>query len=89
MPEGSKRSRTLRRIFVKTPGGRNVLRYKKRKPKKASCANCGKNLSGIPRERPYKMQNMAKTMKRPSRAYGGNLCSKCTRELLKQKAKND
>jgi ribosomal protein L34E len=30
---------------------------------------------------------MAKTKKRPSRIYGGMLCSKCSREVLKQKAR--
>ena len=87
MPEGAKRSRTFRRIKRKTPGGRTVLRYEKRKPKKAKCANCGAKLAGVPRERDFKMQNMAKTQKRPSRAYGGKLCTRCTRELLKQKAR--
>lgn len=87
MPEGSKRSRTFRRIYKKTPGGRNVLRYEKRKPRKARCSNCGTVLAGVPRVRDFKMQNMAKTKKRPSRAYGGVLCSKCTRNLLKQKAR--
>lgn len=88
MPEGAKKSRTFRRIKRKTPGGRTVLRYEKRKPRKARCSNCGKDLAGVPRERDFKMQNMPKTMKRPSRAYGGKLCSKCTREHLKQKARS-
>ncbi len=87
MPEGSKKSRTFRRVKIKTPGGKSVLRYKKRKPSKAKCANCGAKLAGVPRERDFKIQNMAKTQKRPSRAFGGNLCSRCTREYLKQKAR--
>jgi len=87
MPEGAKRSRTFRRIRRKTPGGRNVLRYEKRKPKKAKCSSCGAGLAGVPRERDFKMQNMGKTQKRPSRAYGGMLCSKCTKDLLKKKAR--
>ena len=88
MPEPSKRSRTFRRIRIKTPGGRNILSFRKRKPSKATCSNCGKVLSGVPRARDYKMQNMAKTEKRPSRAYGGNLCSKCSRALIKAKARS-
>ena len=87
MPEGAKRSRTFRRLRLKTPGGRNILSFRKRKPSKAKCAECGKVLAGVPRARDHKIQNMAKTEKRPSRAYGGNLCSKCSRAILKEKAK--
>lgn len=88
MPEGAKKSRTFRRVNVKTPGGKTILSYRKRKPSKAKCSNCGKVLSGVPRARDYKIQNMAKTEKRPSRAYGGNMCSKCSRDLIKEKARS-
>ncbi len=79
MPAGRYKSRTFRRVYTKTPGGRTVLHYSKRKPGKAKCASCGIQLAGVPRERPYKMQNMPKTKKRPERPYGGYLCSKCMR----------
>ena len=87
MPAGRHRSRTMRRVFVKTPGARTKLHYRKKKPGKAECGKCGKQLAGVPRERPYKMKNMPKTKKRPERPYGGVLCSKCTRELIKAKAR--
>ena len=87
MPAPNKRSRTLRRMQVKLPGGRTVLHYKKRKPANAQCGNCGSFLKGVPRERSLKMSNMPKTKKRPERPYGGNLCSRCTRELIIQKAR--
>jgi len=87
MVEGKKKSRSLRRVYVRTPGGRTVIHYRKRKPKLARCGACGKSLSGVLRERPYKMRNMAKTKKRPSRPYGGVLCSKCMRLTLKQRAR--
>lgn len=87
MPSGKHKSRTLRRIFVKTPGGSTRLHYRKRKPKSARCASCGSVLKGVPRERPYKMQNLPKTKKRPERPYGGNLCSGCTRSLMKSRAR--
>ena len=51
--------------------------------------NSKKPLSGVPRERPAKMANMPKTLKRPERPYGGVLCSKCTRELLKERTRGD
>lgn len=82
MPEGKHKSRTMRRVFVKTPGGNNIVHYKTRKPSKAVCGGCGTVLQGVPRERPYKMQNMPKTQKRPSRPFGGVLCSKCMRRVI-------
>lgn len=75
-------------MFVKTPGGKTTLHYKKRKPSKAQCGKCGKILAGVPRERPHKMQNLAKTKKRPERPYGGVLCSACSRVLIKTKARS-
>jgi large subunit ribosomal protein L34e len=83
------RSRTLRRVFVTTPGGENKIQYKKRKPSKAECAGCGAVLKGVPRERPYKMQNMAKSKKRPERPYGGVLCSACTRKKILAEARKN
>lgn len=90
MPAPRYRSRTLRRVFIKTPGGRTVLRYKKRKPAKAKCAVCRDFLKGTLRERPYKMMRIAKTKKRPERPFGGYLCSKCMRkEIIAKGRKND
>ncbi|RJQ17573.1 50S ribosomal protein L34e [Candidatus Woesearchaeota archaeon] len=84
MVRPSRRSRTLRRVYVKKPSGKNTIHYKKRKPQPAHCGICHAVLKGVPSERPYKMQNMAKTMKRPERPYGGVLCSACTRKKIKQ-----
>lgn len=88
MPAGRHKSRSMRRVYTKLPGSKVVIHYKKRKPSKAVCSECGTALSGVPRERPYKMQTMAKTKKRPSRPYGGVLCSKCMRAKIKEKVKN-
>jgi large subunit ribosomal protein L34e len=76
------RSRTLRRVQRRTPGSETTQHYRKRKPAKAKCSKCGKLLAGVPRERPYKMQKLAKTKKRPERPYGGALCSACTRQKI-------
>ena len=87
MPRPSQKSRSLRRISVKTPGGRTTIHYKYSKPNAAKCGNCGAVLKGIVRERPYKMKKIAKTKKRVSRPYGGNLCSKCMRKVFVDKAR--
>lgn len=79
-------SRKRRRVFVKTPGGSVHMHFVKRKPAKAHCADCGRELPGVLAERPYRMQNTAKTKKRPQRPYGGNLCSACSRKRIAAKA---
>ena len=76
-----------RLIYVKVPGGRTVIHYKRRKPKNAKCAECGAKLSGTLRERPYKMKNLAKTKKRPTRAYGGYYCTRCSRKKIMEEAR--
>ena len=83
------KSRTYRRVYRRTPGGRTVLQLKKRKPKKAHCAKCGDTLKGVPRERPFKIKNMPKTMKRPERPFGGVLCSRCTRRVIIERVRSN
>ena len=77
-----KSRQSLRQIFVKTPGGKTVVHYKRKKPSKAHCAECGAVLSGVAREIPSKIKNISKTAKRPQRAYGGMLCSRCARKKI-------
>ncbi len=81
------KSGRLRKIFVRTPGAKTVVHYRQRKPSKAVCANCKKQLAGVPRELPAKMRNMPKTAKRPERPFGGVLCSVCMRNRMKQQAR--
>ncbi len=87
MVRPSLRSRSLRKIFRKVPGGRSSLQYKKKKPTHAKCGNCGAVLKGVPRELPFRMRSMPKTFKRPERPYGGVLCSKCMRLQIIAKAR--
>ena len=88
MPRPRYKSRTFRRVAVRTPGSKNKIHYKRRKPSKAKCGKCGSLLKGVPRELPYKIRTTAKTKKRPQRPFGGNLCSLCTRkELVKRSRK--
>lgn len=82
MPAQPHKTRTLRRVYTKTPGGKTVLHYKERKLKGARCSDCGVVLQGIPRERTYKMKNLPKTKKRPERPFGGILCSRCMRKKI-------
>ncbi len=85
MPKPGHRSRSLRRVFVRTPGGESRLHYRKKKPAKARCGSCGAVLKGVASERPYKMQNMPRSRKKPQRPYGGMLCSRCMRTVIIEK----
>ena len=87
MPRLSRRSRSLRRIKKKLPGGSTKLVYAKRKPGAVRCSQCNIELKGIPRLRPFKAMNTPKSKKRPERMYGGFLCANCLREKLKQEAR--
>ncbi len=88
MPTPRQRSRSLRKIFKKVPGGAIKIHYERRKPKLASCANCGKSLHGTLRELPFKMKKIPKTKKRPERPFGGILCSACMRQEIISKVRN-
>lgn len=89
MPSGKHKSRTLRRVFVRTPGSKTKIHYRKRKPNAAHCAGCGVKLPGVPCELASKMANLPKTKKRPERPYGGMLCSTCLRMFMKDKARSE
>ena len=85
--EPFKRSRSLRRVKVKTKKG-NTIHYKRRKGGKAKCANCRNPLSGTVHKKPIELSRIAKSKKRPERPFGGVLCAKCTTELIKERARN-
>jgi len=87
MLQGTKKSTSVRRIVRKTPGARHVFHYEHRGPTRALCAKCGSMLNGTPSMRPFQMKALSKTERRPSRPYGGNLCSSCMRDLQKEKAR--
>ncbi len=78
MVQGKFRSRSKRRVFVKTVKKTKKV-YKNRKNSVAHCGLCGAKLHGIPRVRSSKL---SKTERRPERPYGGQFCSKCSRKTI-------
>jgi large subunit ribosomal protein L34e len=83
MPAGKHKSRTLRRVFVKPPGGgKTRIHYRKRKINLKRCKECNKILPGIPKLIQSKFKKLPKTKKRPQRPYGGVLCSSCMRKKI-------
>jgi len=89
MPRPAHRSRSMRRVFRKLPGGRTTIHYRKKRPSKPKCGSCGAVLVGVSSERAYKMQGMSKSKKRPSRPFGGMLCGKCTKNLVKKQVRKN
>ena len=82
MPEGKRKSRSQRRVYVRTPSSKSVLHYRARKPSKAVCGTCGAVLKGVPRETPAKLSKIPKSGRSPERPFGGKLCSACSRKII-------
>ena len=80
MPRPSYRSRTKKRIYVRTPGGRVVIHYEKGKINPPRCAICGRILNGFPR---MTRRESRKGHRPPGRPYAGCICHKCLTEALK------
>ena len=85
MVAGRHKSRSSRRIHVKTPGGINKILYKPRKPSAAVCSVTRQRLLGVPKLLPFKLRKLSITQRRPTRPYGGNLSSMAMRDVMKQK----
>jgi large subunit ribosomal protein L34e len=65
--------------IVKTPGGRLVYQYTKKRGTIPKCGDCGLNLRGIPALRPHKYAQLSRSQKNVTRAYGGSRCHECVR----------
>ncbi len=70
-----------------SPSGKAVSKYKTKKPAKATCSICSKKLNAVPNRTPNEMGKLAKTEKRPQRAFGGILCNSCTQQIYKEKTR--
>ena len=89
MPRLAYRTRSLRKVKVSTPGGKNITHYEKRNPRQARCALCDRPLQGVPRLRVPDLRRLPKTKKRPERIYGGYICHECLAELLRIKVREE
>lgn len=76
------RSRSVKRVCRKLPGGESKVLYVRRKHYRARCAICGRPLHGVPLD-PDVIRRGAKTLKRPERPYGGVICPDCLARALR------
>ena len=79
------RSRSIKRTRHRTPGGKNIVAFRKKRPGYAQCGNCGAKMVRK-RLRATGMRKLAKTRKRPNRPYP-ELCPRCMREEIRQRVK--
>lgn len=77
------RSRSYKRISRRTPSGKTVIHYERSKNTPMRCAKCGSVLNGVPIKESER-RLLPKVMKRPERMFGGMLCVRCLREILKE-----
>ncbi|KAI1714461.1 ribosomal protein l34e domain-containing protein [Ditylenchus destructor] len=66
----------------KTPGGRNVVLYRKKIGKVPKCGDTGVRLRGIKPSRPRQLSKLTKRKKTVSRPYGGCLSGGAVRERI-------
>lgn len=71
-----------RKIFVKTPVGRNKISYKAKCPETTKCGDTGKSLMGIPRVSAFGLRKVNMSKKRVNRKYGGQLSSGVSRRRI-------
>ncbi len=83
MVEPSKRTRSTKKVKVRTPGGKTTTHYRGEKTKDATCGRCQKPLSGVATDTATKMKSMAKSSKVPARPYAGILCPQCLDTLIR------
>ena len=82
MVAGNKKSRTTKRMNVRVPSGKSVVKYKAEKPAIAKCQLTGQKLNGVPRASKKELQHMSKSQKRPSRPFGGALSPAAMKRVL-------
>ncbi|KAG5676093.1 hypothetical protein PVAND_005947 [Polypedilum vanderplanki] len=75
-------TKSNKRRIVRTPGGRLVYLYLKKKRTVPRCAVTKEKLHGITPSRPSERPRMAKRLKTVRRAYGGVLSHKALRERI-------
>lgn len=74
-------------MFVRTPGGKTKIHYRRRRNSPARCAETGQVLPGVPRGNKTDIRGLPKNQRRPDRPYGGVLSSRAMRRKMVEKAR--
>ncbi len=81
MVEGAKRSRSMKRVSSRKPGGKTVIEYRRARPGPATCPT-GRALPGTARGTKIEVGKLTTTQRRPSRPFGGVLSSPAMRQVM-------
>lgn len=76
------KTRSNRRMKVRTPSGKLVHRRIKKHAKKHRCHECGLVLSSIARLRPAEFSRQKVSARRVHRAYGATMCGRCVKDKI-------
>ena len=87
MPELRYRSRSYKRIFKKTPGGRTVIHYRRKNHQSMSVPDVENHYMVFP-GKTLRDKETREIQKRPNRPYGGYYCSSCARKVFKREARS-
>jgi len=82
MPLPKDRSRSVKRIYRRTPSGRVSVLYKRATKARVKCRLCGAILGGV-----KDVRTAAKSERVPSRVFAGQLCSGCVARILKARTR--
>jgi large subunit ribosomal protein L34e len=77
----------MKKIAKRTPGGKLTIHYRREKVGFARCARCKKPLIGVPSLSRVEISRLPKSRRRPTRPYGGYLCSRCMRSEIKKRVR--
>ncbi|KAE9421467.1 hypothetical protein Angca_002221, partial [Angiostrongylus cantonensis] len=75
-------TRSNKAKIVKTPGGRLVYQYLKKRGSVPRCKDTGVKLHGITPARPRELRRLKKNQRTVSRAYGGCLSPNAVKERI-------
>eukprot|EP00096_Caligus_rogercresseyi_P016842 TRINITY_DN988_c0_g1_i1.p1 TRINITY_DN988_c0_g1~~TRINITY_DN988_c0_g1_i1.p1 ORF type:complete len:117 (+),score=61.68 TRINITY_DN988_c0_g1_i1:96-446(+) len=75
-------TRSNRRKIIRTPGGKLVFQYLKKRPSVPKCPMTGLRLKGIKPSRPAERKRLSLRQKKVFRAYGGVLSHMAVKEKI-------
>merc|ERR1711997_1041530 len=75
-------TKSNKRKIVRTPGGKLVFQYLKKRPTVPKCPMTGLRLKGVKPSRPSERSRLSLRQKKVYRAYGGVLSHKAVREKI-------
>jgi len=83
MVERSKRTRSVKKVKIRTPGGITTTHYRSGRAAKVRCGLCEKALPAVASGTPTQLKGMSASSKVPNRPYAGVLCSDCVDGLIR------